>query len=127
MMLTRKAEKEIKYLIGKIEHEIENYYGVNFPKDIIDFNKLTSECEHNTLRECISLIPKVKSKKNKQMLQLAVVSFYYLVVASEYYVYINPANIIVDIDLDCYLKMLMKVSSSDEEWASKIRRLVYKF
>lgn len=119
--------KKLSYIIEEVETEIEDYYKNNFPNDISDFNKLTSEQEIDILTKCIELIPRCKSKRKERISYLAVVSFYYLVVASEYYVYINPSNILGETDIDDYVKIFFRVSSSNEEWASKIRRLVYKF
>ena len=70
--------------------------------------------------------------------QLAVISFYYLVVVLEYYVHIKPKNIIhkseiaqfrlgSDERLEEYNRIFIEITCSDEKWASKMRRLVYKF
>ena len=119
-------ERELSYLISEVEYDIQKYYETNYDDDSssdFDFELV----DHELIRKCISLLPKYKGKIQQRILYLAVISFYYLVVVSEYYVRINPRNIIDDRDYDEYHKMFMKLTCSNEEWASKIRRLVYRF
>ncbi len=119
-----KKLKELKQLDGKVVTEIEDYYKKYLcPTDVTDFNSSRSENEFEILNRCINLIP---YDRNNKISQLAVISFYYLVVVSEYYVYIHPINIIGKKEMKEYNTIIMEISCSNEEWASKIRRLVYK-
>jgi hypothetical protein len=126
--LTRSKKRELKeleYLVNEVITEIEDYYIVNYPEDLTtDFNPLRNENEYEILQKCIKLVP---HRKNKRISYLAVISFYYLVVVSEYYVQLSLENIIRKSDRKEYYEIFMKLSCSNEEWASKIRRLVYKF
>jgi hypothetical protein len=123
-VLTNSMRKELVELINIIVNEIETYYERYFPKDFKDFNPSISEDNFKILKKCIKLIP---YDRNTRVSQLAVISFYYLVVVSEYYVKINPANINFSYELEEYNRMFMELSFSNEEWASNVRRLVYKF
>lgn len=123
-VLTRSITKELVELIDIVVNEIETYYERYFPKDFKDFNPSISEYNFKILKKCINLIP---HDRNTRVSQLALISFYYLVVVSEYYVKINPANISCSYELEEYNRMFMDVSFSNEEWASNVRRLVYKF
>lgn len=116
--------EELAESISIVVNEIERYYKYYFPKDFKDFNSSISEYNFKILKKCINLIP---HDRNTRVSQLAVISFYYLVVVSEYYVKINPANISCSYELEEYNRMFMDVSFSNEEWASNVRRLVYKF
>ncbi len=121
---TRSMKKKLEELIDIVVNEIETYYERYFPKEFKDFNPSISQDNFEILKKCIKLIP---HDRNTRVSQLAVVSFYYLVVVSEYYVQINPANINCRYEVEEYNKIFMELSFSNEEWASKIRRLVYKF
>ena len=115
---------ELVQLIKNVINEIITYYEIYFPEDIEDFNPFISKDNFRILIRCINLIP---HDRNTRVSQLAVISFYYLVVVSEYYVKINPANISFSYELEEYNRMFMELSFSNEEWASNVRRLVYKF
>ena len=116
--------EELAESISIVVNEIERYYKYYFPKDFKDFNSSISEDNFKILQKCIKLIPHVR---NTRVSKLALISFYYLVVVSEYYVKINPANINCSYELEEYNRMFMELSFSNEEWASNVRRLVYKF
>lgn len=125
MRSIKRESKELKYLANEVITEIEDYYITNFPEDLTtDFNPLRNENEYEILKKCIKLMP---YKKNKRVSYIAVISFYYLVVVSEYYVQLYLDNLVKKSDREEYLKIFMELSFSDEEWASKIRRIVYKF
>lgn len=123
-VLTRSIRKELVELIDIVVNEIETYYERYFPKDFKDFNPSINEDNFKILQKCINLIP---HDRNTKVSRLAFISFYYLVVVSEYYVEINPANINYSYELKEYNRMFMELSFSNEEWASNVRRLVYKF
>ena len=116
--------EELAESISIVVNEIERYYKYYFPKDFKDFNSSISEDNFKILQKCIKLIP---HDRNTRVSKLALISFYYLVVVSEYYVKINPANINCSYELEEYNRMFMELSFSNEEWASNVRRLVYKF
>jgi hypothetical protein len=125
MPVLKRESKELKNLVNEVITEIEDYYIINFPEDLTtDFNPLRNENEYEILKKCIKLMP---YKKNKRVSYIAVISFYYLVVVSEYYVQLYLDNLVKKSDREEYLKIFMELSFSDEEWASKIRRIVYKF
>jgi hypothetical protein len=122
---TKRELKELKYLANEVITEIEDYYIINFPEDLTtDFNPLRNENEYEILQKCIKIMP---HRKNKRVSHLAVISFYYLVVVSEYYVQMSPEKFIRKSDKEEYYEIFIKLSCSNEEWASKIRRIVYKF
>jgi hypothetical protein len=123
-VLTNLMRKKLVELIDIVVNEIETYYEIYFPKDFKDFNPSISKDNFKILKKCINLIP---HDRNTRVSQLAVISFYYLVVVSEYYVKINPANINFSYELEEYNRIFMELSFSNEEWASNVRRLVYKF
>lgn len=123
-VLIRSMKKELIELIDIVVSEIETYYERYFPKDFKDFNPSISQDNFEILKRCIKLIP---HDRNTRVSQLALISFYYLVVVSEYYVKINPANINCSYELEEYNRIFMELSFSNEEWASNVRRLVYKF
>jgi hypothetical protein len=117
--------EELAESISIVVNEIERYYEYYYcPKDFKDFNPSISEDNFKILQKCINLIP---HDRNTRVSRLAFISFYYLVVVSEYYVKIRPRNINFRYELEEYNRMFMDVSFSNEEWASNIRRLVYKF
>lgn len=116
--------EELAESISIVVNEIERYYKYYFPKDFKDFNSSISEDNFKILQKCINLIP---HDRNTRVSRLALISFYYLVVVSEYYVKIKPRNINFRYELEEYNRMFMDVSFSNEEWASNVRRLVYKF
>ena len=116
--------EELAESISIVVNEIERYYEYYFPKDFKDFNPSISEDNFKILQKCINLIP---HDRNTRVSRLAFISFYYLVVVSEYYVKIRPRNINFRYELEEYNRMFMDVSFSNEEWASNVRRLVYKF
>jgi hypothetical protein len=125
MTVLKRETKELKNLVNEVITEIEDYYIINFPEDLTtDFNPLRNENEYEILKKCIKLMP---YRKNKRVANLAVISFYYLVVVSEYYVQLSLENLVKKSDRKEYYEIFMKLSFSDEEWASKIRRIVYKF
>ena len=125
MPVLKRESKELKNLVNEVITEIEDYYIINFPEDLTtDFNPLRNENEYEILKKCIKLMP---YRKNKRVANLAVISFYYLVVVSEYYVQLSLENLIRKSDRKEYYEIFMKLSFSDEEWASKIRRIIYKF
>jgi hypothetical protein len=121
---THSIRKELVELIDIVVNEIETYYERYFPKDFKDFNPSISKDNFKILKKCIELIP---YDRNNRVSKLAVISFYYLVVVSEYYVQINPANINYSYEVEEYNRIFMELSFSSEEWASNVRRLVYKF
>jgi hypothetical protein len=121
---TYSIRKELVELIDIVVNEIETYYERYFPKDFKDFNPSISKDNFKILKKCIELIP---YDRNNRVSKLAVISFYYLVVVSEYYVQINPANINYSYEVEEYNRIFMELSFSSEEWASNVRRLVYKF
>jgi hypothetical protein len=121
---THSMRKELVELIDIVVNEIETYYERYFPKDFKDFNPSISKDNFKILKKCIELIP---YDRNNRVSKLAVISFYYLVVVSEYYVQINPANINYSYEVEEYNRIFMELSFSSEEWASNVRRLVYKF
>ena len=116
--------EELAESISIVVNEIERYYEYYCPKDFKDFNPSISEDNFKILEKCINLIP---HDRNTRVSRLALISFYYLVVVSEYYVKIKPRNINFRYELKEYNRMFMDVSFSNEEWASNVRRLVYKF
>jgi hypothetical protein len=125
MTVLKRETKELKNLVNEVITEIEDYYIINFPEDLTtDFNPLRNENEYEILKKCIKLMP---YRKNKRVSNLAVISFYYLVVVSEYYVQLSLENLVKKSDRKEYYEIFMKLSCSNEEWASKIRRIIYKF
>ena len=104
--------------------EIKEYYDEYFPEDAKDFNSLRSDDEYEILKKCVQLIP---HGRNNKVSRFAVISFYYLVVVLEYYVHIKPKNIIHKSEIEEYNRIFIEITCSDEKWASKMRRLVYKF
>ena len=130
-----KVKRELKYLNIDVVTEIKEYYDEYFPEDVKDFNSLRSDDEYEILKKCVQLIP---HGRNNKVSRFAVISFYYLVVVLEYYVHIKPKNIIhkseiaqfrlgSDERLEEYNRIFIEITCSDEKWASKMRRLVYKF
>ena len=116
--------EELAESISIVVNEIKRYYEYYCLKDFKDFNPSISEDNFKILQKCINLIP---HDRNTRVSRLAFISFYYLVVVSEYYVKIRPRNINFRYELEEYNRMFMELSFSNEEWASNIRRLVYKF
>ena len=101
----------------------EYYYQYHWPQDIRDFTETRSDDEYQLIKKCCDLIPK-NGKRTTSL--LAVLWYYYSIVVLEYYVKLGLPRILNKKDFrECHEKY-MQLSCSSEQWASDIRRLIFK-
>lgn len=116
-------------IIALMNVRIIQSYKVGYAhSDRIDFLETRSEHELNIIEKCIQIMKTHYGKKYpKKIIYTSIIYYYYSVNVLEYYLKIFIKHYIIKKDRDEMERLILAITSSDELWASQIRRLVYNF
>lgn len=121
-------KKMMNRIIENINDRIYKTYLEDFPLDTMDFTNIRTEDELNIIENCIKIMNNnYKNKYPKKIIYTTIIFYYYSVNVLEYYLKIYTKHYIIKKDRDELIKLVFIVATSNDEWASQIRRLVYKF